>query len=760
MQQVGDLVRDWLTDSGINSSILETLRVVAPLTNLPPSIDRIFTGELSVGRLPGASPAENIAIIARGLFYNELIFSNSYRDTSHLSLYAYAEGTNFRDNFGVTHAVNERALIDAALNSVGFTITRKIEQTGLTATANLGSTYWSISTHGVIFDTHPTRFVTEDWVGLMFSNWEHESGWETGGSYIDPDVNSDGIVNPENTSEQVYVTPSWFDSQFENLHSPIVTIVGCLVGSSEFPEMLLSHGATSVISSLRSIYFHSGGWSNVRFAQLLTQNYSCGDVLRTVINETSEMYSLDYSTINSEWSLQFVLFGDPDVTMYKPGDPKPTLTPLTMTAKDGHSPGSLRNTVLVLGNNRTSTDDWENLSISYLYFDINDNFSTFLNWMWAFPLVVVESGVISSGSTSLSLNASIFDNYIKQGGVMAIFGAANGFATSSNVSWLPMTTSVDPSGNGNSINYPQPTHPLVSIIHNLNTTKNSQGSFSQSNQHYFTIARRNSLAVWLAASVGDGKLTIATITPDLDNDTEVYQNLLYWVGVSSLKLSDYQGMDSQKQGQSINFGLFITDVQHYSVVNAVVNVSIGDIVTTAISLGEGWYAVNLTAEQTQNFLGDIEVHIQIEKVGYDPLSTSLTLTVRSSLIPEWLEPYLPFILLGIIAIVAIYFGSRPAKKKKKVIPIPSLDNHKRINRPRKLKIPIPEREIDQEIPRPPNQVEPSISDDSQEIFATPPQRASDERSTLEVPPSTKCPICGTFMAPSDTMCNICGFVAK
>jgi hypothetical protein len=139
---------------------------------------------------------------------------------------------------------------------------------------------------------------------------------------------------------------------------------------------------------------------------------------------------------------------------------------------------------------------------------------------------------------------------------------------------------------------------------------------------------------------------------------------------------------------------------------------------------------------------------------------SIPLTVRSSLIPDWLEPYLPFILLGIIAIVAIYTGTRPSKKKKKVIPIPSLDNHKKINRPRKLKIPIPEREANQEIPRAFSPVESSISEDSQDIFATPSPRESEDLKTFEPKTSTKCPICGTFMAPTDTMCDVCGYTIK
>jgi hypothetical protein len=219
-------------------------------------------------------------------------------------------------------------------------------------------------------------------------------------------------------------------------------------------------------------------------------------------------------------------------------------------------------------------------------------------------------------------------------------------------------------------------------------------------------------------------------------------------------------LNSPQQGQSLNLGLFVTDVQHYAITDAIVNVTIGDLSTIASSLGQGWYAVNLTSDQTQNLLGDIEITIKIEKTGYDPLSTSISMRVGSSLFPEWLEPYLPFILLGIIGVVAIYFGTRSSKKKKKVIPIPSLDNHRKISRPRKLKIPIPEETPESVIPRSNVQMEDSASGDQDDIFASPSRRQMEELQATGVPSNLKCPICGSIMKVNDTMCDVCGYTVK
>ncbi|MHA1917447.1 MAG: hypothetical protein ACTSUV_03945 [Candidatus Ranarchaeia archaeon] len=768
MQHVGNYLNTWFNNLGLNTSNLETIRVFSPLTVLPTTVDRILLGQYSVGRLSGNTKAENIVITARGLFYRELISVNQEKDTAHLSLYAYAEGTTFRDNNGVTHNVDERALIESALNGASYNISWHIGMNEMVSQANQGSTLWSISTHGVIFDTHPTRFVTEDWLGLLFSNYEHEIGVEVGGSKLDPDFNNDGIVDPDNSSEEEYLVPSWFDSRLTNLKSPIITVVGCLLGSSEYPELFLSHGATNVISSTRSVYFHSGGWSNVRFVELLSQDFTSGQVIQTVINETSEAYSSGYSTVNSDWSLQFVLFGDPDVTMYKPGDITPIPIDPTITSKDGHAPGYYRDKVIILGDSNRSSDDLDKIGISYSYFDIDHNLSDYLEELSFYPASIIESGLNESQFINLSQNQTELLKYIENGGVVALLGFGDSFTSLTNISGLPINLEYNPAGTGFVINLKAIEHSLLNTPNLINSSKISKGTISSSDPRMSVISERSSSdIVWLAGVIGEGKITAMTLSPDQGNYTDILENIVNWVNIPKIRISDLFIQTNYIQGQSLDFGVYLVDNRNYPINDASINITISNIMTNVTSRGDGWYTVNLTSEFTENMVGTNSITISANKTGYDPLLTTVSIQINQGFIPLWLEPYIPYILLFIIGLI-VYFSLRKSKKSKepKIRKLPQMSNSSRISRPGKLKIPLP---VEEPIKKPPKRTPIKINQNDTERKELLKERILEKKNTSieqireEKKPvkvigkAELCPICGTPKKEQQQICLVCGF---
>jgi len=258
-----------------------------------------------------------------------------------------------------------------------------------------------------------------------------------------------------------------------------------------------------------------------------------------------------------------------------------------------------------------------------------------------------------------------------------------------------------------------------------------------------------------------------TLSPDQGNYTDVLENIVNWVNIPKIRISDLFTQTNYIQGQSLDFGVYLVDNRNYPINDASINITISNIIANVTNSGDGWYKVNLTSEFTENMVGTNSIIISANKTGYDPLLTRVSIQVNQGLIPLWLEPYIPYILLFIIGLVC-YFSLRKSKKSKepKMRKLPQMSNSSRISRPGKLKIPLPAEEPIKKIPKRTltkiNQTHPERKELIKERVleeknASIEQIKEEKKPVKVIGKAELCPICGTPKKEQRQICLVCGF---
>jgi len=653
MKKLSDEFFNFLGDYGFND---HAIIVVSPLTLLKPTFDRAIIGKSIVGRIIGNNEEEAVIFALRDILYPALIYSNSNRNKSLLSFFAYTYGVPYQDNYDNLWEVNEIRDINSSLTLYGYNTTFQVGYDQVLNILNNGTGIWMLSTHGSIIYGENGRLNS---IGILTfgsgkAKWGTESSDEN-----KPDLDGNGIVEP---SSGYSVSDYSLDSGLDNLGSTLVVISGCLVGASRIPNILLKHGAAFVLAPVRTIYFESAGWFTTRFFQEVANNVTLGEALRRGIRDTSDVYSEGFLS-QSDWSLVYILFGDPLAKLYSNSWKEPLPAETKDLTVSGHLPGYGLYEIAVISLNGYLLDDLDEVypvgSFTNFrdvkYFNVSEaSINDIFEQIYLFKVIIFESGTLNILSGDLDAYESVLESYIKDGGIVIVLGVEN-----QSLEWLPLKIESSVSKHGSTIRSSSIYHPLLVAPNVLDENIEYYGVFAAFDPRYFILAtNEEGQPVWLAASYYFGKITVLAMKPDINNDTALLQNLIAWKDVISLFIEEVHLSKSLVlEGEKVTLSLKLTDRYLHEISDADVKVYVGSMPIEAASMGNGSYIATI---DTSDLGGNIQIIVKVFREGYDPVSAVLTLRVVT-----YIHLALAFLIL--IPFVAVIFVLRKRKRKKDLV---------------------------------------------------------------------------------------------
>jgi len=649
MKKLSDEFFNFLGEYGLND---HAIIVVSPLTLLKPTFDRAIIGKSIVGRIIGNNEGEAVIFALRDILYPALIYSNSNRNKSLLSFFAYTYGVLYRDNYGNLWEVNEIRDINSSLTLYDYNITFQVGYDQVLNILNNGTGVWMLSTHGTVIYGDQGRL---HGIGVVtFSNQERKWGTESG-SEKDPDLDNNGIVDPP-SKYSISISDYSLNTDLNNLGSTLVVISGCLVGASRIPNILLRHGAAFVLAPVRTVYFESAGWFTTRFFQEVANNVTLGEALRRGIRNASDVYSEGFLS-QSDWSLVYILFGDPLAKLYSNSWKEPLPAETKDLTVGGHLPGYGLHEIAVISLNGYLLDDLDEVYPvgSFKIFNVSEvSVNDIFEQIYLFKVIIFESGTLNVLSGDLEVYESVLESYIKDGGIVIVLGVEN-----QSLEWLPLKIESSVSKHGSTIRLSSIYHPLLVAPNVLDENMEYYSVFVAFDPRYFILAtNEEGQPVWLATSYYFGKITVLAMKPDINNDTALLQNLIAWKDVISLFIEEVHLSKSLVlEGEKVTLSLKLTDRYLHEISDADVKVYVGSMAIEAAFMGNGSYIATI---DTSDLGGNIQIIVKVFREGYDPVSAVLTLRVVTYI-------HLALVFLILIPFVAVIFVLRKRKRKKDLV---------------------------------------------------------------------------------------------
>jgi len=648
MKRTSDMFFEFLEAYGIHGGVVI---VVSPLTLLKPTFDRAIVGKAIVGRIIGSDESEAVIFALRNILYPALIFSNPNRNKALLSFFAYTEGASFLDNNGTSHDVYERIYINASLASYNYITVYQVGMNDVLNTLNNGVGVWMLSTHGNVIYRNGERLGSSGVFAL--SSQSGKWGIDLGGSIDDPDGGDNIVESPQYST---FIYDYEFDRSVDRMGSSLVVISACLIGASRFPDILLRHGAAFVLAPVRTVYFESAGWFTTRFFQEVANNVTLGEALRRGIRDTSDVYSEGFLS-QSDWSLVYILFGDPLAKLYSNNWEEPLPAETGNVIAGGHIPGYGLHEIAVISLNGYLLDDLDEVYPvgSFKIFNVSEvSINDIFEQIYLFKVIIFESGTLNVLSGDLEAYESVLESYIKDGGIVIVLGVEN-----QTLEWLPLKIESSVSKHGSTIRLSSIYHPLLIAPNVLDENMEYYGIFVAFDPRYFILATdEEGQPVWLAASYYFGKITVLTMKPDINNDTALLQNLIAWKDIISLFIEEVHLSKSLVlEGEKVTLSLKLTDRYLHEISDADVKVYAGSMTIEAASTGNGSYIATI---DTSDLGGNIQIIVKVFREGYDPVSTVLTLRVVTYI-------HLALAFLVLILFAAGFFVLRKRKRKKDLV---------------------------------------------------------------------------------------------
>ncbi|MHA3963363.1 MAG: hypothetical protein AM325_007460 [Candidatus Thorarchaeota archaeon SMTZ1-45] len=632
----------FLTSRGAyNSTFSQPIVVISPASLLPLSFDRSLQSHFNPGRIPATKSTTASILINRGLLHRFLFLTADQSDTSLVSMYAYTDGDSFIDNNYDYHVLYQIENTTDALEAAGFSIESHVGQNEVFQTLDSQVALWSLSTHGTLTELPrdpPDRPYGVGYFSLR--NADAPYGFEESLTIRESPSDSYSLVNPVAFPEELanHVTKSShdLDAAIGNIGSPIIILTACLLGGTEMPLMLMEHGAVAVTAAPRTVYFRPAGMLSV----LLTQSLCAGSTISEALSYGLTTTSIDYSDPligrdPRDYANQQILFGDPSVQLYEPvtSPHVAAVNPLT-SSFDGHVPGQGIGVVAALGVSSYLPSTLTSLSVVFDYYEVS-NYTEFLRLLPLRHIVLVEPDTLDVLGPSLSSSSNVLDAYVRNGGVLVLFGV------SESIPWLPWPMSYEATGSGTSITIVDATHPLLTSPNALSSTINYTGHFSSVWANLTVLATDGLNPVIVAGAVGSGKVAFSTTFPSGANQNTTIENAVYWSVIPSITLESVTL--SQRiiwAGDDVTIFIELTDIVGAPIESADLDIWLNSSQVTAIETGNGFYSILLTGGWTQANTGQFDLYFIASKAGYD----TLTLSIEQFIL---IRPF-PWVMLGII----------------------------------------------------------------------------------------------------------------
>jgi hypothetical protein len=198
---------------------------------------------------------------------------------------------------------------------------------GFVADMNTGSAFLYFSCHGggtsIAVRTTDNGVAQDsgDQVAWGASYWPSTDGrvydGSAGGSYSQDNLNSD----------------------LGNVHGAMTAYNACDMAEGKMNEVLLEHGGSNSLGSYTSVSFIGSGWWWNMFVHLIThENYTVGETAAYATARVADLFTPGSpSQPNADTSLQYVVFGDPNMQFVQSGWTSPEPVPINVYY-GGHKP--------------------------------------------------------------------------------------------------------------------------------------------------------------------------------------------------------------------------------------------------------------------------------------------------------------------------------------------------------------------------------------------------------------------------------------
>jgi len=635
----------FLVDRGAyNATESQQVVVISSLDNIKPSFDRALQCNFTPGRIPTDDPALASVLISRAALHRFLFSTAESVDHALLTLYAYTDGAGYVDNFHNVYEIRQIENSISALEPAGFSIDSHVGYSEVFAALAAQPSFWSLSTHGTLtsYPTDPPE--RPDGLGLFsLRNQDASYGFEISPTVRESPTDGDQLVNPvgfqaESVHHIIKATAD-LEASIKNIGSPIVILTACLLGGTGLPEMLMKHGAVSVIASPRTVYFQPAGLLSILITRSLAASNTTGYALNKALRAVSYDYSSPPAVDPTDYANQQILFGDPEIRLYNSvTNPHIAAVNPTQSTFGSHMPGRGLPSVAAVGSSSYLPTSLNSLNISNDYYETS-NYTAFL---WSLPLrhvVLFEPGSLSVLANTTAVNIRQLAEYVYSGGSLVLFGVTG------NTTWMPWPVVVDGSASGPSITVTDPGHPLMSSPNIVGNSTGYQGYFSSVWANLSVIATDGAHPVAVAGLVGYGKMALTTTYPaGVDRDATV-ENAALWSNEPSLYLNTVTMNEYVIwTGDRVVITLHITDLIGRNVEGVNVRVWLNSSHVEVQESGNGIYVVTLSEQWTSNRSGLYDLEIGANKSGYDTMSR---------LLPHFVYiRALPWLVIGVIGAVA------------------------------------------------------------------------------------------------------------
>jgi hypothetical protein len=620
MMKSEDTFESFLTSrGGYNSTTSQPVVVVSPASLIPLSFDRSLQSHFNPGRIPADSAEMASVFINRGLLHRFLSIGAEQADTALVSMYAYTDGATFVDNNYDYYLLYQIENTTDALEGVGFSIESHVGQNEVFSVLDSQVALWTLSTHGTLTELPRDPPDRPNGVGYFsLRTTDAPYGFEDSLSVRESPSDSNKLVNPvafPEVTNHIVKSTHELDAALDNIGSPIVILTACLLGGTEMPTMLMEHGAVAVTASPRTVYFQPAGMLSVLLAQKLSEGSTIGEALSYGLRITSSDYSDPLPDRDPrDYANQQVLFGDPSVRLYEPStSPHIVAEDPTESSFDTHTPDGGVSDIAALGVSSYLPSTLTSLGVGFDYYE-STNFTDFINLLALRHTVLIEPDTLDDLSSNLSPSSSVFNDYVRNGGTLVIFGVSD------SLSWLPWPVTFTDSGSGTSITIEDVFHPLLTSPNTLGTTMNHSGYFSNIWSNFSILATDGQNPVIIAGTVGSGKIALTTTNPTGISRNMTIENAIAWSDAPSITLSELSlSQEIIWAGDRVTILMKLTDLVGNEIESLDVYVWLNESQFIATDQTNGYYSVTVGGNWTSSNLGEFNILVVAYRTGYDTL---------------------------------------------------------------------------------------------------------------------------------------------
>ncbi len=676
MYRAVNAFKDFLDVRGAyNASCSQQVVVVAPDTLLKVSFERSLQSHFSAGRIPAEDPRLSAVEINRGALHQFLFRTAQSADRALVTMYAYTHGAMFLDNYLTPHRIFQYENTTVLLEDAGYTIDAHVGYQEVFSTLAAQPAIWAFSTHGSL-----TRYPTDPPMrpgGLgLFSLRDLDAPYGSESTTLQ-DFNSDTIVNPVQFSSEAahhrIENTQTLEASIENIGSPIVLLTACLLGGSELPKMLMAHGATAVVASPRTVYFHPAATTSILFLRTLVAGNTTGESLSHALSLVSSDYSDPLPGDPRDYANQFVLFGDPSVRLLHPSMPRRSALDAKTVTFGTHASARGVRAVAALGLSNYLPTSLNTLGVQFDFYGPT-NFTEFVDLLSFRVCVVMEPGTTDSFASLFKSHSDLLRSYVRCGGVLALLGI------SEDTSWTPWPLTVNATTNGSEITIVDPTHPLLTVPNSLSETIEFHGHFESFWSNFSVLATDDGThPTVIAAADGFGKVAVTTTHPTgLDRDATI-ENIVLWRESPSLVLNRiFINEAIIWGGDRVILTLHITDDIGYSVDGVTMSVWLNDTDMSASILekSNGIYEITLNESWTGANIGLHSFRLVAVRPGYDTLTVTIENFIYIRPIP-WL---LILSIIVVIVVLSVIYWQYKTRRGQSIIPsFFSRGSHRRLS---------------------------------------------------------------------------------